>query len=264
MYEEFDREFLLGNSLEGEEWRDVENWNNFMISNMGRVYSKKRKRLDIYEHSNYRIGGMILKNTLTKSGYLVVSIFQDKRRILLKVHRMVATAFIPKVEGMDIINHKDGIKVNNKVENLEWCNQLHNNMHALKTGLRVNAMGEQSGVCNLKDKDILEAIKLHNSGISDKEIAIKYKISLSHFRNILRKKKRVYLTKDLEIKPIIIDPNKGSSKEIKFTSHKKELIIFKSIKKCSEYFKVDISTIYEWLKKSTVNNKYGDFEYHSK
>lgn len=55
---------------------------------------------------------------------------------MAKVHRLVLIAFAPRVRGKRLCNHKDGDKLNNRVENLEWCNHSENNLHAFRTGLK--------------------------------------------------------------------------------------------------------------------------------
>lgn len=66
------------------------------------------------------------------NGYNIVALTGKQ----LSVHRLVALHFLPNPYGYDQVNHKDGVKENNHVNNLEWCNSLMNAEHALKTGLR--------------------------------------------------------------------------------------------------------------------------------
>lgn len=75
---------------------------------------------------------MILSPNHDKDGYLTVGL-KDKN---MKVHRLVANEFLPNPNNLPQINHKDGNKENNCVENLEWCNDKYNNNHALLLGLR--------------------------------------------------------------------------------------------------------------------------------
>ena len=199
IYKDFNEKFLAVNSLNEEEWRDVDGWGGkYMVSNIGRVYSKRRMRTT--RVFKMEVGGIILKNITTKAGYQVVPLHNDGKRCLAKVHRLVATAFIPIVDGMNIINHKDGDKSNNLVANLEWCNQLHNNIHALKTGLRVNAHGEKASQCLYSDKLILETIDLHNSGFDVRHISLKTGIPCSHIRKVIKRQTRTHLTNNIFIK----------------------------------------------------------------
>ena len=69
-----------------------------------------------------------LKLTLASSGYLVANI----HRKVIPVHRLVAEAFIPNPNNFPCVNHKDGIRTNNHLDNLEWCSYSHNNFHAYR------------------------------------------------------------------------------------------------------------------------------------
>lgn len=74
------------------------------------------------------------KNTITD--YLVVNLRKNGESSVCMVYQLVAKHFIPNPNNYPVINHKDGDKTNNHVENLEWCTYADNNVHALRTGLR--------------------------------------------------------------------------------------------------------------------------------
>lgn len=75
-----------------------------------------------------------LKGSLDSKGYSVVDLGQKRRSI--KVHRLVALAFIPNPENKPQVNHIDGVKTNNHIDNLEWCTNGENQIHAFKMGLQ--------------------------------------------------------------------------------------------------------------------------------
>jgi hypothetical protein len=79
----------------------------------------------------------VLTGTLTKKGYRTFELDGKAHRI----HRLVATLFIPNILNKPQVNHKDGNKLNNNVDNLEWCSNLENMQHAYRTGLQVNDFG---------------------------------------------------------------------------------------------------------------------------
>jgi len=81
-----------------------------------------------------RGSGRFLKQTIDRYGYAYVCLFKDGKRKNLKVHRLVAQAFLVAVDKPHV-NHKDGNKLNNAVENLEWCTPKENKIHAFSTGI---------------------------------------------------------------------------------------------------------------------------------
>lgn len=101
-----------------EIWKDTE-YDGYMVSNKGRVCST-RKILSFGDNGH---------------GYLNVMLSVDKRHIRRYVHRLVAKAFIPNPNNYPEVNHKDGNKANNCVDNLEWCTDTMNKKHAWDTGL---------------------------------------------------------------------------------------------------------------------------------
>lgn len=79
--------------------------------------------------------GKLLKQSVSKRGYLVVNVRVNGKRRPYPVHKLVAEAYLPVVEGKSHVNHIDGDKLNNHKDNLEWCNDLENKEHAWATGL---------------------------------------------------------------------------------------------------------------------------------
>ena len=109
-----------------EEWRVIEGYPDYQISNFGKIKSFKKDK-----------NGYDLKYMSTNFGHCLVDLFNvNHKGKKFLVHQLVLKAFVgPKPEGM-VCNHKDGNKKNNCIDNLEYCTQQYNNQHALDTGLR--------------------------------------------------------------------------------------------------------------------------------
>lgn len=98
-----------------EEWRPMVDHPKFRVSSEGRVAN---------------INGKIYSQFVTKKGYAQINVCEFGKTFTFKVHREVAKAFLPMKDGRDQVNHKDGDKLNNRVENLEWCSAKENMQHA--------------------------------------------------------------------------------------------------------------------------------------
>lgn len=116
-----------------EEWKDVVGFeNNYKVSNYGKVISKSR-----YVNNH---GTLVLKQekVMTPSivnGYLQYDLYINGKRCKMYAHRLVAEAFIQNSDNLPEVNHKDGNKKNNFVENLEWCSKAYNQQHAYENRL---------------------------------------------------------------------------------------------------------------------------------
>ena len=119
-----------------ETWKSITGWEkSHCVSNLGRVKSLKRVIKNTGKNTEYVIDEKIMKTNLVGAGYmgLIIGTNGIKKRFYL--HRLVAEAFIDNPENKPCINHKDGNKLNNYIENLEWVTYKENSIHGYKTGL---------------------------------------------------------------------------------------------------------------------------------
>lgn len=113
-----------------EQWKIIENYPNYKISNYGNIISINYR---MKKNSNVK-----LKLQQDEDGYKMIFLYSKNLRKLVRIHILVANAFLPKIEGKNIVNHIDGNKSNNYYLNLEWSTVKENNDHALKNGLKEN------------------------------------------------------------------------------------------------------------------------------
>ena len=161
--------------LEGEIWKKIEFGNGrYEISNYGRVKSF--------------FGGIvkILKPNLEKCGYFCIQLYYNGKHRNFKIHRLVAEAFIPNSENKKTVNHIDGNKMNNFVDNLEWATYKENINHALEIG-PVKSGGEVS-TAKLTDEEALWCRSVHiprDKEFGIKPLAIKFGVSEDIIFNIV-------------------------------------------------------------------------------
>lgn len=119
-----------------EIWKDVVGYENiYEVSNFGRVRTHENKTTFTKRHGVRRWKQIMLKNKTPNGRDVRVSLWKDGKSKDFLVHRLVAYAFIPKIEGKESVNHIDGNPKNNHISNLEWCDHKENNNHAFDNGL---------------------------------------------------------------------------------------------------------------------------------
>lgn len=108
--------------MDYEYWRTIPSFPVYSASNYGRIRNEGT--------------GRIMRMQLATRGYLTLTLRRDNKQIPVLVHRLIAEAFLGGPHpGLDV-NHIDGNKTNNNIENLEWCTREENVRHAVRTGLR--------------------------------------------------------------------------------------------------------------------------------
>jgi hypothetical protein len=121
--------------MENKIWKDIPEYEGlYQVSNFGEVKSLSKPR-NVF-NSCYIAKERILKPALNDKGYKVVVLTKNKKHKTFRVHRLVALAFINNYESKPQVNHIDGNKLNNNIENLEWCTNGENEKHAYKLGLK--------------------------------------------------------------------------------------------------------------------------------
>ena len=162
---------------ENEVWKTIKNHPNYEVSSFGRIKSYK---------SN------ILKGEVHPDGYIRIEFSgyrcKKKKRIRVFIHRLVLEAFVgPCPSNNHEPNHKDGIKNNNHLSNLEWVTHGENQAHAYTLGLRYSK-GEFHSQAKLKEVDVKEIRRLVKHGICQSTVAKNFNTSPQNIQRIIKYK----------------------------------------------------------------------------
>ncbi len=128
--------------------------------------------------------GRFLRQNKSPNGYKTVWLSKKGKVTAKTVHRIVAESFLKHDRNRKFVNHKNGIKTDNRVENLDWCTQLENNRHAWKSGLceKVRfskARGENSGMSKLTENNVRAIRNKRVDGFTLCKLAKEFKVSKS-------------------------------------------------------------------------------------
>ena len=193
-----------------EEWRE---YNGYKVSNYGKVINKH---------------GKLLTLNADKHGYIGTSITDYDKSRICGLHRIIATVFIPNPNNLPEVNHIDGVKANNKVNNLEWCTHEYNMQHEVEFLKQRNC--EKHWFNILTEEKVKEIHKLCKDGeIKYKDIAKLYGIFPQEVSDIAKG----VLWRDLKLEPLppLIRGARGRSKKVIWINEDKE---YTSIIKCSD------------------------------
>jgi predicted XRE-type DNA-binding protein len=172
-----------------EIWKDIKGYEGYyQVSSLGNV--KSLYRIDIKGQKRCE---RILKLSLKHTGYLNVNLSKDCIKKYYRVHRLVAFAFLENPMNKPQVNHKNGEKTDNKVENLEWCTGSENTIHSFKNKLQPLPLGTKNSQSKLSESDVLEIKKLLLKKVKQKEIAKIFEISIPSVSNIKRNKNWIHI-----------------------------------------------------------------------
>ena len=123
--------------ITNEIWKDIVNYENiYQVSNLGRIRDAKSK--------------IIKSQHLHKDGYFLITLYKDSTKLTCRVHRLVAQAFIPNPHKLPEINHISGIKMDNRVCNLEWVSSRDNIKHAWGIGIYSKSILQRAQLKKMK------------------------------------------------------------------------------------------------------------------
>ena len=143
------------------EIKALEDFPDYYVTKDGRVYSNKSGSLKE------------LKLSIDHDGYRTVGLYKKNGRKRIKVHRLVANAYISKESNKTCINHIDGDKSNNHFSNLEWCTPKENSIHACQHGLLKYGYPQRIGTrknARYSDEEIDKIKELYKNGYSQRKI----------------------------------------------------------------------------------------------
>lgn len=168
-----------------EIWKNVEGYEGlYQVSNQGRVRSIDRVVPNGQNSTRLAKGGIKATLPSATSDYLYVRLYKNNIQGFFSVHRLVAEAFLENLESKPEVNHKDGNKLNNCLDNLEWVTSSENKLHAYKSGLRTG----EAHAKRMVGTKYNSVSKYHN--VSFDRIRNKWIGGIKHKKKMVEKQKR--------------------------------------------------------------------------
>lgn len=166
-----------------EVWKDIEGFEGcYQISNKGRVKSLARRCGTVLKKETIR------KLSYTHDGYTKIRLIGNGKDVTTRIHRLVAKAFITNIENKETVNHKDGNKRNNCIENLEWMDRKEQLYHAYENGFKESAIGELNVRAKLTASQVEEIRRTYKYGsrkYSSTKLGEKFNVSHRTILNVI-------------------------------------------------------------------------------
>jgi hypothetical protein len=173
-----------------EIWKDIKDYEGlYQISNLGKIKSLARKT-----NNQFCKEDIILKLWLSPTGYLVINLHKNGKMKYFTVHRLVLKNFVSNPLNKLEINHKDGNKQNNNLNNLEWATSSENHKHAFKLNLMDNK-GEQNPQHKLTEWDVKMIRKMYKNTTywTQQKLADLFGISRGNIYHIVNNKTWIFI-----------------------------------------------------------------------
>ena len=163
--------------------RFVKGFNNYIVSNLGCIYSSARA-------GNW--SGRFIKHGVSRKGYARVTLSANGVKKTFSLHRIVLDAFTDYDCNKDQVNHINGVKLDNRLENLEWCTARENVAHAYKAGLSVVLRGVQKS--KLSEADVIDIVNRYRQGEMLKDIANDHPVKRQSLSSIVTGRSWTHVT----------------------------------------------------------------------
>ena len=145
---------------ENEVWRDVAGFEGlYKVSDKGNIYSVERK-----DSRGNKCGGRTLKPRYDQRGYFKVGLYKNGKMQNKLIHRLVTEAFIPNPENLPEVNHRDEVKTNNELSNLEWCDKSYNASYGTRIERISQKQSKKVRAINVETGEVLTFNSVREAG----------------------------------------------------------------------------------------------------